>query len=76
MKGKHVATFSDSALAMTSNEEDNLRLQMAGLDEIGIYIFLVEDEGNPSNLMGIEEEHLKQIQEDIQKRLKERDEAR
>ena len=36
---------------------------MLGPDEIGIKTFLIDGEGNLPDLMGIEEEHLKQIQD-------------
>ena len=46
---------------------------MLGPDEIGYYSFPIEGEGNPKDLLGIDKEQLKRIQEDIQERLRERD---
>ena len=47
-----------------------------GPDEIGIYTFFLEGQGNPPDLMGIEDDQLLAIQNDLCKRLKARDEAR
>ena len=48
----------------------------AGPDEIGFYTFFLEGQGNPPDLMGIEDDQLLAIQNDLCKRLKARDEAR
>ena len=47
-----------------------------GPDELGFYTFFLEGQGNPPDLMGIEDDQLLAIQNDLHKRLKTRDEAR
>ena len=47
-----------------------------GPDEIGFYTFFLEGQGNPPDLMGIEDDQLLAIQNDLHERLKARDEAR
>ena len=47
-----------------------------GPDELGFYTFFLEGQGNPPDLMGLEDDHLLAIQNDFHKRLKARDEAR
>ena len=47
-----------------------------GPDEIGFYTFFLEGQGNPPDLMGIEDDKLLAIQNDLHERLKARDEAR
>ena len=47
-----------------------------GPDEIGFYTFFLEGQGNLPDLMGIEDDHLLAIQNDLCERLKARDEAR
>ena len=44
--------------------------------DIGIYEFLIEGAPNPPDLEGIEEDRLLQIQQNIQDKLKQRDEER
>ena len=44
-------------------------------DEIGFYTFL-EGEGNPTYLMGVDNDQLLAIQNDLRERLKARDETR
>ena len=44
--------------------------------DIGIYEFLIEGAPNPPDLEGIEEDQLLQIQQNIQDKLKQRDEER
>ena len=46
-----------------------------GPDELGLYTFILE-EGNPPDLLGIQDDQLLAIQNDLHKRLKARDEAR
>ena len=54
-----------------------LTLRMTvGPDELGFYTFFLEGEGNPPDLLGIEDDQLLAIQNDLCKRLKARDEAR
>ena len=45
-------------------------------DEIGFCTFFIKGEGNPPDLLGIEDELLFAIQNDLQQRMKARDEAR
>ena len=47
-----------------------------GPDEIGFYTFFLEGQGNSPDLMGIEDDQLLAIQNDLHERLKARDEAR
>ena len=47
-----------------------------GPDEIGFYTFFIKVEGNLPDLLGIEDEQLLAIQNDLQWRMKARDEAR
>ena len=47
-----------------------------GPDEIGFYTFSIKGEGNLPDLMGIEDEQLLAIQNNLQWRMKARDEAR
>ena len=47
-----------------------------GQDEIGFYTFFMKGEGNLPDLLGIEDEQLLAIQNDLQQRMKARDEAR
>ena len=47
-----------------------------GPDEIGFYTFFLEGQGNPPDLMGIEDDQLLALQNDFHKRLKVRNEAR
>ena len=47
-----------------------------GPDEIGFYTFFIKGEGNLPDLLGIEDEQLLAIQNDLHKRMKTRDEAR
>ena len=47
-----------------------------GSDEIGFYTFFLEGQGNPPDFMGIEDDQLLAIQNDLHERLKARDEAR
>ena len=47
-----------------------------GPDKLGFYTFFLEGQGNPPDLMGIEDDQLLAIQNDLHERLKARDEAR
>ena len=47
-----------------------------GPDELGFYTFLLEGQGNLPDLLGIEDDQLLAIQNDLHERLKARDEAR
>ena len=47
-----------------------------GPDEIGFYTFFFEGQDNPPDLMGIEDDQLLAIQNDLHEKLKARDEAR
>ena len=56
-----------------TEEDSNYSL---GPDEIGFYTLFIKGEGNPPDLLGIEDEQLLAIQNDLQLRMKARDEAR
>ena len=45
-------------------------------DEIGFYNFFLKGQGNPLHLLGIDDNQLKAIQEDLRERLQARDKAR
>ena len=47
-----------------------------GPDELGFYTFFLKGEGNPLDLIGIEDDQLLAIQNDLHERMKARDEAR
>ena len=47
-----------------------------GLDKLGFYTFFLKGEGNPPDLLGIEDEQLLAIQNDLHERMKARDVAR
>ena len=47
-----------------------------GPDKIGFYTFFLKGQGNPPDLMGVDDDQLLAIQNDLQERLKARDEAR
>ena len=47
-----------------------------GPDELGFYTFFLKGEGNPPDLLGIEDDQLLAIQNDLHERIKARDEAR
>ena len=47
-----------------------------GPDKIGLYTFIFEGQGNPPDLMGIEDDQLLAIQNDLRERLKARDKER
>ena len=47
-----------------------------GPDELGFYTFFIKGEGNPPDLIGIENEQLLAIQNDLHQRMKARDEGR
>ena len=47
-----------------------------GPDELGFYTFFIKGEGNLPDLLGIEDEQLLAIQNDLHERMKARDEAR
>ena len=47
-----------------------------GPDELGVHTFFLEDKGNPPDLLGIEDDQLLAIQNDLYERLKDRDQAR
>ena len=49
---------------------------IVGPDEIGFYTFFLEGQGNPPDLMGIEDDQLLAIKNDLHEILKARDEAR
>ena len=47
-----------------------------GPDELGFYTFFIKGEGNLPDLLGIEDEQLLAIKNDLHQRMKARDEAR
>ena len=47
-----------------------------GPDELGFYTFFLKGEGNPPNLLGMDDDQLLAIQNDLHERIKARDEAR
>ena len=65
----------DILIADECNPKDDSEYAV-GPDEIGFYTFFLEGQGNPPDLMGIEDDQLLAIQNDLHKKLKARDEAR
>ena len=65
----------DILIADEYNLEDDSEYAV-GLDKIGFYTFFLEGQGNLPDLMGIEDDQLLAIQNDLHERLKARDEAR
>ena len=65
----------DILIADEYNPQDDSKYPV-GLDELGFYTFFLEGQGNPPDLMGIEDDQLLAIQNDLHERLKARDEAR
>ena len=65
----------DILIADEYNTEDDSKYTV-GPDEIGFYTFFLEGQDNPPDLMGIEDDQLLVIQNDLCERLKARDEAR
>ena len=67
----------DEAISITDqyNPQDDSDYPV-GPDELGFYTFFLEGQGNPPDLMGIEDDQLLVIQNDLCERLKARDEAR
>ena len=59
---------------LIDTEEDSY--YALGPDEIGFYTFFEKGEGNPPDLLGIEDKQLLAIQNDLHQRMKARDEAR
>ena len=59
---------------LIDTEEDSN--YVLGTDELGFYTFFIKGEGNPPDLLGIEDEQLLAIQNDLHQRMKARDEAR
>ena len=78
--------LNDPPLSLDTQDEDILITDeyiieddseyTVGPDEIGCYTFFLELQGNPPDLMGIEDDQLLAIQNDLHERLKARDEAR
>ena len=64
----------DILIADEYNPEDDSEYTV-GPDEIGFYTFFFEGQGNPPDLIGIEDFQLSAIQNDLHERLKARDEA-
>ena len=62
--------IGDKDIALDDGEEP------LALDEIGFYTFFLEGQGNPPDLMDIDDDQLLVIQNDLRERLKARDEAR
>ena len=67
----------DEAILITDgyNPQDDSDYPV-GPDELGFYTFFLEGQGNLPDLMGIEDDQLLAIQNDLHERLKARDEAR
>ena len=59
---------------LIDTEEDSDHI--LGPDELGFYTFFIKGEGNPPDLLGIEDEQLLAIQNDLHQRMKARDETR
>ena len=88
-KAKHPSQIKTSSKHRTAITEPSLGDPLPGRQatvrvnghmpdsgDIGIYEFLIEDAPNPPDLEGIDEDQLLQIQQNIQDKLKQRDEER
>ena len=88
-KAKHPSQIKISLKHRTATTESSLGDPLPGcqatmkvnghmldLGDISIYEFLIEGAPNPPNLQGIEEDQLLKIQQNIQDKLKQRDEER
>ena len=69
-------TQDDNILIADQNDPQDDSDYPVGPDELGFYTFFLEGQGNPPDLMGIEDDQLFTIQNDLHERLKARDEAR
>ena len=83
---ENARVLNDPPLDLDTQDEDTLITDeynpkddseyAVGPDEIGFYTFFLEGQGNLPDLMGIEDDQLLTIQNDLHERLKARDEAR
>ena len=69
-------TQDEDILITDQNNPQNDSDYPVGPDELGSYTFFLEGQGNPPDLMGIEDNQLLAIQNDLHERLKASDEAR
>ena len=69
-------TQDDDILITDQNDPQDDSDYPVGPDESGFYTFFLEEQGNPPDLLGIEDDQLLAIQNDLCERLKARDEAR
>ena len=65
----------DPLISDLTDTEENSNYSL-GPDETGFYTFFIKGEGNPPDLLGIEDDQLLAIQNDLQQRMKARDEIR
>ena len=69
-------TKEEDILIADQNDPQDDSDYPVGPDELGFYTFFLEGQGNPPDLLGIEDDQLLAIQNDLHKRLKARDEVR
>ena len=69
-------TQDEDILIADQNDPQDDSDYPVGPDELGLYTFFLEGQGNLPDLMGIEDDQLLAIQNDLHKRLIARDEAR
>ena len=69
-------TQDDDILIADQNDPQDDSDYPVGPDELGFYTFFLEGQGNLPDLLGIEDDQLLAIQNDLCERLKARDEAR
>ena len=69
-------TQDDDILIADQNDPQDNSDYPVGPDELGFYTFFLEGQGNLPDLLGIEDDQLLAIQNDLSERLKARDEAR
>ena len=69
-------TQDEDILIANQNDPQDDSDYPVGPDELGFYTFFLEGQGNLPDLLGIEDDHLLAIQNDLHERLKVRDEAR
>ena len=69
-------TQDEDILMANQNDPQDDSDYPVGPDELGSYTFFLEGQGNPPDLLGIEDDQLLAIQNNLHERLKARDEAR
>ena len=69
-------TQNEDILIADQNDPEDDSDYPVGPDELGFFTFFLERQGNPPDLLGIEDDQLLAIENNLHERLKARDEAR